>query len=141
MLVDANLLVYAVDSESPHHEKAAAWLEASISGPRRVALPVQSIAAFLRLVTHPRVVDNPLSAADAAGFATEWISAPGVWIPPTSRHTVAILTDQMSRERIVGNLVPDAVLAALAIEHGLTVYSNDSDFARFPDCRWVNPLR
>ena len=140
MIVDANLLVYGVDSTSPFHPRAKAWLEDAINGPRRVAIPIQSVGAFLRLVTHPRVVQNPLAPHRAGEIVSRWMAAPGVWVPPTSRDTAAILTGLVTDLHLSGNLIPDALLASLAIEHGLTVFSNDSDFARFPDCSWVNPL-
>jgi toxin-antitoxin system PIN domain toxin len=140
VIVDANLLIYAVDSTGPFHRRANTWLENAINGPRRVAIPTQSIGAFLRLATHPRVVENPLPPQGAAEIVSLWMSAPGVWVPPTSRDTVAILTGLVTDLHLSGNLIADAMLAALAIEHGLTVFSNDSDFARFPDCRWFNPL-
>jgi len=140
VIVDANLLIYAVDSTSPFHPRAKTWLESAINGPRRVAIPTQSVGAFLRLVTHPRVVQNPLPPQGAGEIVSRWMSVPGVWVPPTSRDTVTILTGLVTDLHLSGNLIPDAMLAALAIEHGLTVFSNDSDFARFPDCSWVNPL-
>ena len=139
MIVDANLLLYAVDSTSSHHRTAAAWLEEVMSGPQRIALPWQTIGAFLRVVTHPRVTTNPLDSAAAWGFVRDWLDQPQVWIPATGDRTAEILGDLVC-EGITGNVIPDAQLAALAIELGVPVASNDSDFARFPACRWFNPL-
>lgn len=140
MLVDANILVYAVDSTSRFHEWARSWLEDALNGDRRVGLPWSSIVAFLRITTHPRAMNRPLSTSAAWRFAEEWLDAGTAWIPvPTDRHA-SILGDLLVRHELPGNLVPDADLAALAIEHGLEVISNDSDFARFPEIRWANPL-
>ncbi len=140
MLVDANLLLYAVDSDSPQHLAASDWLESALSGPARTALPWQTIGAFLRISTHPRVYENPLNAAQAWQFVADWLAVPTVWIPPISNQTALILGDLLTTSHATGNLIPDAQLAAIAIEHGLSVYSADADFARFPSCRWVNPL-
>lgn len=140
MLVDANLLLYAVDVRSPHHEPAAAWLEEVLNGPRLVGLPWQTIGAFVRIITHPRVTSRPLSADAAWGYVSSWLTAGSTWVPPATERTASVLAELGSRLRITGNLVPDAQLAALAIEHGLVVLSADSDFARFPGLRWENPV-
>lgn len=141
MLIDANLLVYAVDRTSPRHEAAATWLSSRLNGSRRVGLPWSSLGAFLRLTTSPRVVARPLDPVEAWSFVQGWLASDVAWIPtPTARHA-EILGALVTTHRVGGNLVPDAQLAALAIEHGLTVYSNDSDFARFPELTWVDPLR
>ncbi len=141
MIVDANLLLYAIDSGSPFNERAAAWLEAVLNGDRRVGLPWQTIGAFLRISTHPRVTADPLSSPDAWGFVTDWLASGPVWIPPASERTAAVYGRLVVEMDITGNLVTDAQLAALAIEHGLVVCSADTDFARFPGLRWENPLR
>lgn len=142
MLVDANLLLYAVDEQSPHHEAAADWLTRVCNGDRRVGLPWQTIGAFLRIVTHPRVTKRPLTGPQAWTFVSDWLAAAPVWIPPATEQTAAVLASLMDGEpRATGNLVPDALLAALAIEHGLTVMTADTDFERFDEVRWDNPLR
>jgi uncharacterized protein len=140
MLLDANLLLYAVDTESRYHEAASAWLTETLNGDRRVGLPWQTIGAFLRIVTHPRVAENPLSGTQAWSHVAGWLDADPVWVPPATERTAAVLASLHDQVPITGNLVPDAQLAALALEHGLTVMSADTDFARFPDLRWVNPL-
>jgi toxin-antitoxin system PIN domain toxin len=140
MLVDANLLLYAVDRGSSFHQAARGWLTEQLTGARRVGLPWQSLAAFLRIATHPRAFDRPLDPADAWARVTDWLNAAPAWIPePGERHAV-ILGALIVRHDVRGNLVPDAQLAALAFEHGLTVYSADTDFARFTDVGWENPL-
>lgn len=141
MLLDANLLLYAVDRTSPNHEAASRWLVKVLNGDRRVALPWQTIGAFLRISTHPRVTTHPLDGTLAWSFVADWLAADPVWIPPATERTAAVYEQLLVGASITGNLVPDAQLAALAIEHGLTLCSADTDFARFTELRWENPLR
>jgi toxin-antitoxin system PIN domain toxin len=140
MLIDANLLLYAVHKRSAQHQAAAGWLTEQLNGPRRVGLPWQSLAAFLRISTHPRAFDRPLEPAVAWTRITDWLAAPVAWIPEAGREHARVLGELVVRHEVRGNLVPDAQLAALALEHGLTVCSSDTDFARFPEIRWQNPL-
>jgi toxin-antitoxin system PIN domain toxin len=141
MLIDANLLLFAVDSTSAWHSAAAGWLTEQLNGPRRVGLPWQSLGAFLRISTHPRAVERPLAPDQAWSQVEEWLAAEAAWVPvPTERHA-EVLGSLVKRHRVGGNIVPDARLAALAIEHGLSICSADSDFARFTEARWENPLR
>jgi uncharacterized protein len=140
MLLDANLLLYAVDSRSPFHDVAAGWLTDTLNGRRRVGLPWQTIGAFVRIITHPRVTAEPLSSERAWAYVGAWLDADPVWIPPATDRTARVLLQLTSEMGITGNLVPDAQLAALAIEHGLEVLSADTDFGRFPSVRWRNPL-
>lgn len=140
MLVDANLLLFAVDEASPFHRPAARWLDDRLSGTRRVALPWQSLSAFLRISTHPRAAERPLSPDEAWSYVEAWLAADPAWIPqPTERHA-EVLGGLVRTYQIRGNLVPDAQLAALAVEHGLTVCSTDTDFARFTEILWENPV-
>lgn len=140
MLVDANILLYAVDEQSAHHEPAKAWMETALNGSRRVGIPWTSSIAFLRIVTNPRAMQAPLDAADAWSIVGAWLDAPSAWIPTPGQGHREILGDLVARHDVRGNLVPDAVLAALCLEHGLELISNDSDFARFPEIVWRNPL-
>ena len=140
MLVDANLLLYAVDSGSTRHTTATRWLESILNGDRRVAIPWQTIGAFMRIATHPRVYDRPLTAGQAWAHVGGWLGAEPTWIPPATSNTAGILGSIIASTPVTANLVPDAQLAALAIEHGLVVQTADSDFARFADLRWENPL-
>jgi len=140
MLLDANLLIYAVDEESRLHRPAKSWLEDTLSGPVRVGLPWPSLLAFLRIVSHPRAVRTPLLPQTAWGLVADWLACESAFIPnPTPRHA-QILEHLITAHDLRGNLIPDAHLAALAIEYGLPVVSNDSDFARFREVRWINPL-
>lgn len=140
MLVDANLLLYAIHQRAVRHEAAVAWLTEALNGPRRVALPWQSLAAVLRIATHPRAFEQPLSPAVVWEQVTEWLAAPAAWLPHPGAKHAELLGEMVTRHEVRGDLVPDAQLAALALEHGLTVYSTDTDFARFTEIRWVNPL-
>ena len=140
MLLDANLLLYSVDASSLHHERSAAWVRALFTGERRIALPWQTVGAFLRIATHPRVFARPLGALDAWSIVEQWLAAPGCWVPAVSERTVTILGQLVRDHDVRGNLITDAQLAALAIEHGLPLVSVDSDFERFPQLRRINPL-
>lgn len=141
MLLDANLLLYAVDRSSPFHERSAAWLTEVLNGARRVGLPWPSLLAFLRISTHPRASARPLAPSEAWRFVDDWLTAGPAWIPAATERHASVLADLMVSGDLRGNLAADAHLAALAIEHGLTVCSADSDFARFPKITWENPLQ
>lgn len=140
MLLDANILLYSIDSSSRHHTASATWLSDAFSGTRRVGLPWQTLGAFLRISTHPRVFARPLRPDQAWAIVEQWLDAPNSWVPETSDATARILGGMIRDLDLRGNLITDAQLAALAIEHGVAVVSADTDFARFPDLRWVNPL-
>ena len=140
ILVDANLLIYAHVSTFSRHEAARAWLDGRLNGVAPVGLPWPSLLAFLRLTTNPRVFERPESMPDAWRQALAWLAAERAWVPqPTERHR-EILGELLAASGVHANLVQDAHLAALAIEHGLILCSTDGDFARFPGLRWENPL-
>jgi uncharacterized protein len=140
MLIDANLLLYAVHKQSPFHRRASDWLSIQLNGARRVGLPWQSLTSFMRVASHPRAFERPLSSADAWARVTDWLSVDVAWTPQPGERHASILGDLVVRHEVRGNVIPDAHLAALAIEHGLTIYSADSDFARFPEVEWRNPV-
>ncbi len=140
ILVDANILIYAFDADTPRHGAARKWLDGSLSNATRVALPWTSLLAFLRIVTNPRVMHRPVGMAEARAQVRSWLASPSAWIPQPGERHAEILDGLLAAPGIHGNLVTDAHVAALAIEHGLEVHSADSDFARFPNLRWVNPL-
>lgn len=140
MLVDANILLYAVDETSPFHPAARDWLSGALNGCRRVGLPWMSLVAFVRISTHPRASLHPLQPAEATAFVDDWLAAGTAWIPhPGSAHA-ALFASLVEQGGLTGNLVTDAHLAAIAFEHGLEVVSADSDFARFTGLRWSNPV-
>lgn len=140
ILVDANILVYSVASTYPQHERARRWLDDRLNGDVRVGLPWPSLLAFLRLITNPRIYDRPVTMAEAWALVAAWLGCEPVWIPlPTERHAT-VFARLLRESGATGNLIPDVHLAALAIEHGLELASNDRDFARFPGLRWSNPM-
>jgi uncharacterized protein len=140
VLLDANVLIYSVDEDSLLHDRASEWIRAAFRSQRRIGIPWQTIGAFLRIATHPRVFAYPLKSTDAWSMVEHWLAAPICWIPEASQRTSQILGKLINELDIRGNLVTDAQLAALAIEHGVPVVSVDSDFARFSEVRWINPL-
>ncbi len=140
ILVDANILIYSHVESFTQHEPARNWLDQQLNGPTRVGLPWVSLLAFLRLVTNPRVFEQPESMADAWRQVRAWLACETAWLPqPMERHA-DLLDELLALPGVHANLVPDAHLAALALEHGLTLCSTDGDFARFPSLRWLNPL-
>lgn len=140
ILVDANLLVYAHAVSMPQHRAARGWLDSRLNGSAPVGLPWPSLLAFVRLVTNPRVFDRPEPVADAWRQVEAWLDCPVSWIPtPTDRHR-QVLSTLLTKGEWRGNLIPDAHLAALAIEHGLILCSADAHFGRFHGLRWDNPL-
>jgi hypothetical protein len=140
MLLDANLLLYAGDRASPHHEQSADWLVRVLNGGRRVGIPWQTIGTYVRIATHPRIIDHPITPAEAWIRVSGWLAADPTWVPPATERTAAVFGRLLEDAPATGNLVPDLQLAALAVEHGLTVISADADFVRFPGVRWENPL-
>jgi toxin-antitoxin system PIN domain toxin len=140
VILDANVLLYAVDSSSVHHDVAVGWMESALNGVTRVGFPVQTLSAFTRIATHPRIMRHPLSSERAASFVRAWLDPEVSWVPTTGAATWTIVESLVRGHALSGNLVPDAVLAATAIEHGVPVASADSDFARFDGVAWVNPL-
>lgn len=140
-LIDLNLLIYAVDSSAPRHKAARSWLESTLSGGETVALPWAVVIGFLRLSTKPSVFSRPLTAAEALDVVDGWLAVPVVTlVAPGARHT-AVLRELLTDLGTAGNLVSDAHLAALAIEHGAELASCDADFSRFTGVRWLDPLR
>lgn len=140
ILIDANLLLYAYNSSSEDHTKAKDCLESLLSGTEPVALCWPVITAFIRIATNPRAFPRPLSRTEAAIAVAEWLEQPQtVVLVPGDNHWT-ILQRMLSQGKASGALVSDAHLAALAIEHGATLYSADRDFARFPHLRFQNPL-
>lgn len=140
ILVDANLLIYARVSSFPQHQRARVWLDEQLNGPTAVGLPWPSLLAFLRLVTNARVFERPESIEAAWSQVREWLECDSVWIPEATERHAEILGRLFADSGIQANLVQDAHLAALAIEHGLQLCSTDGDFARFRDLQWANPL-
>lgn len=137
---DANVLLYAIDETSAHHAAARAWLDEALSGEESVGFAWVVLLAFLRLSTRTPIFASPLQPTEAFDIVEGWLrQPPALVIHPTDRHA-AVLRGLVEPLGAAGNIVNDAHLAALAIEHGAEVCSGDSDFARFRGLRWNNPL-
>lgn len=141
MLVDANILLYSVDEDSPFHETARDWMTEALNGPQRVGIPWTSLWAFLRIATNPRAMVDPLTPAQAWEHVDDWLAAPATWTPSPGRGHAEILRTLLVGQDLRVGLVTDAALAALCLEHGLAIVSADSDFARFSELVWINPTR
>ena len=133
-------MLYAYDASSAQHERARAWLERVFNDTETVRLALISLLAFLRISTNRAVFQRPLAPADAIGIVASWLEVPGVAVAePTDRHW-ALVGELASRGQARGPLLMDAHVAALAIEHGATLYTTDRDFTRFPGLRARDPL-
>lgn len=132
ILVDANVLLYAVNESLPQHPRARRWLENALNGEETIGFAWMALLAFVRIATLPALSPSPLEAARALDLADEWLATrPATIVHPTTRHA-AILRGLLSEAGTAGNLVGDAHLAALAVEHGARICSFDRDFDRFP---------
>ena len=140
ILVDANILIYAHDTDSPRHLAARVWLDDQLNRRVRIGLPWQSLLAFVRIVANSRIYPNAQPTSKTWKQVQEWIGCSNVWIPTPGDQHAEILGPLLETVEFKANLVPEAHLAALAIEHGLTLCSADGDFARFPGLNWLNPL-
>ncbi len=140
ILVDANLLIYAVDSDAPHHARARRWLEDALSGGDHVGLAWVVILAFLRVTTRTGILVRPLDPDDALSYVESWLELPNVEAVGAGSNHWPVMRNLLKTVGTLGNLTSDAHLAALAIERGATLYSADHDFSRFPGLDHVNPL-
>jgi uncharacterized protein len=140
IVLDANLLLYAYDASSALHAQARAWIERVLSDGVPVGLPWQTVGAFMRIVTNPRLPGDRFTPEEAAGIVDSWLEQPNVrLLAPGDRHW-PLLRRMAIEGQAGGALFTDAQLAALAIEVGGVLHTTDRDFARFPGLRWVNPL-
>lgn len=138
-LVDANVLVYAYNQDSERHDEARAWLDSALSGGAAVGLAWVPMLAFVRLVTRRGLFPNPVTPAVAMAQIQDWLAQPAAeTVRPTARHPF-VLAELLGHVGQGGNLVNDAHLAALAVEHRAEIVSYDSDFERFPGVRWERP--
>ena len=140
ILVDANLLLYAEDRLSPHHDAARNWWDEQLSGDSPVCFTWTVLCAFIRLTTNPRVFKHPLSLEQATERVQSWLDQPCARIVnPTERHWI-IFQELLKSGKAAANLVTDAHLASLAIQHGCILMTTDADFSRFRKLKWKNPL-
>ncbi|MEX2106241.1 MAG: TA system VapC family ribonuclease toxin [Solirubrobacterales bacterium] len=139
ILVDANPLIYASAPETAQHGVAKDWLDGRLNGSSRVGLPWPSLLAFMRIVSNPKLFEGA-SLTHARSQVQAWLDLPTTWVPtPTDAHATTL--GELLAGESSHRLVPDAHLAALALEYGLMLCSSDGDFARFPQLRWESPLR
>jgi toxin-antitoxin system PIN domain toxin len=138
-IVDANVLIYATNEDSVHHAVAHRWLDEALTSNETVGFAWVVLLAFVRLTTRRGLMPQPLSVSQASDSVDAWLSRPNAIVPaPTHRHHV-VLRDLLERTGTTGNLTTDAHLASLALEHGATICTFDSDFTRFPGVRWTTP--
>jgi len=137
---DANLVIYAHDSTSPQHAKAREWWEQTMSGDEPVGLPWVVVLAFVRLMTHPTICQNPMDVGMARETVDEWLFRPHVRLLSPGASIVSRFFTLLEAADSGGNLSTDALIAATAEEHGGIVYSTDRDFDRFPGVKWINPI-
>ena len=140
ILVDANLLLYAYDCESPHHEPARIWLESTLSSGRAVRFALVTLLAFVRIASDSRIYSHPLSPAEACSWIDEWLALPNVRLLQPGPRSWRLLSTMCQEGQAKGPMVMDAHLAALAMEHGASIATTDRDFMRFPDIDLVNPV-
>lgn len=139
-ILDANILLYAYDADSPHHDAVRSFLDSLFAAPEIIGIPWVSLWAFVRISTNPRLTQSPLATEHALEIVRELISQPNVSpVEPGARH-LALLQKLVVRHRVHGPQLTDAVLAALAIEHGASLASTDRGFAKFSEFRWTDPL-
>ena len=138
-LVDANVLIYATNQDAPNHTVAHEWLTRHLDGPETIGFSWTVLLAFARITTRAGLLPSPLTIGQAFDAIDSWLERPAaVIVEPTVRHR-HVLRDLLGRTGTSGNLTSDAHLAALALEHGATICSFDTDFARFADLRWTTP--
>jgi uncharacterized protein len=141
IVVDANVLLYAYDLSSPAHERCRHWLTEAFNGREQIGLPWQTLLAFVRIATNTRAFRVPLSGERACAIVSQWLAQPQVVVVSPGEHFWSIFVEQVKRAQVVGPLVTDAALAALAIESGATLCSTDRDFLRFEGLELIDPTR
>jgi len=140
ILCDVNVLVYAHREDALDHGRYAAWLEEALNSEQAYGLSELVLSRFIRIVTNRRMVHAPATTGEALAFANVLREQPNaVLLSPGHRHW-DIFARLCRDAHATGNLIPDAYLAALAIEHGAELVTTDRDFARFSDLRWRTPF-
>lgn len=140
IIPDINLLLYACDSTSQFHAKAAVWWKVCMSGEEPVGLPLVVVFGFVRVGTNPRVFKQPMTPAEAAGCVRSWLARPVVHVIESGSDHVDATLKLLENIGTGGNLVTDAQIAAIALEHDAVVHTADTDFMRFAGLRWLNPI-
>ena len=140
IIPDLNLLIYAHNDGAPFHRPARLWWEGLMNGTERVGIPWVVVTGFIRLLTHPSVLEKPATPTRAMDYVAEWFQFPHVSPLNPGREHLSALHRALDAAVVGGNLVTDSHIAALAIEYQAELHSNDTDFSRFPGLRWRNPL-
>ena len=137
---DVNLLLYAYDSTSPFHTKAAAWWQGCLSGAEPVGLLPAVVFGFVRIGTNLRAFEHPMTPSEAAGHVRSWLAQPPVELLDPEAGYVERVLKSLENLGTAGNLVTDAQIALAALDHDAVVHTTDTDFMRFAGLRWVNPI-
>ena len=140
-LLDANILLYAYDISSVHHRICRTWFERILNAEEIIALPWQTILAFIRIATNSRAVQHPLSAQQACSIVTVWLEHPKLAVIAPEQRFWGLFREQVVEAQVTGALITDAALAALALEHGATLCSTDRDFRRFRGLKLLDPTQ
>ena len=141
ILPDTNLLIYAHNIRSAPHQKACRWWNQCLQGYTGVAMAWAVILGFVRIATHPKVFEHPMSVEGAVGRVEEWLALPHIHVVHPPQTHFQTWSSLLKRLGTAGDLTTDAHLAALAIERGLVLQTTDADFARFPGLKWENPIK
>lgn len=139
-LIDTNLLLYSYDPNSAFHRRARTWLENTLASQEHVGIPMLCIAGFLRISTDSRLPKLNLRMSDALAAVESWMACDVVTVLHTTDADWDTTLRCVAQGRVSGGMFTDAQIAALALRHGAIVCTADTDFARFPGLRWVNPL-
>lgn len=140
IIPDANLLIYAYNAYDRSHAAAAAWWESTLDGEDPVGIPWIVASSFIRIMTHPRILREPMSPHQATTTVKTWLEQPNVTIVAPGSRFPSLFFALLDELGTAGDLTSDAQIAALVMEHQATLFSNDTDFHRFPGLRWKNPL-
>ena len=138
---DVNLLLYAMIADFPEHDRARAWWAGVVDGDQLVGLPLVALFGFIRVSTNRRIFGRPLPASAAIGLVEAWLARPHIQLLHAGPRHLEIAFGLLRALGTAADLTTDAQLAALAIENQAELYSADTDFARFPGLRWINPLK
>lgn len=141
ILPDVNVLVHAHNADSAVHTRARQWWDTCLAGSEGVGLAWAAVLGFIRLTTNRKIVARPLSVADVTARIASWLDLPHIHVAQPSDGHFARLRIELERLGTGGNLTTDTHLAVLAMERGYVLYTTDTDFARFPGLRWVNPCK
>jgi toxin-antitoxin system PIN domain toxin len=140
IVLDANVLLYAYDSDSDKHAKARVWVEEVFSGASPVGLPWQTVSAFMRIVTNPGLAGKRFTLVEVVEIVDQWVKQPNVRLLGPGDNHWSFLRQMIVDGQVRGPLITDAQLAALTVEYGGVLHTTDRDFSRFPGLRWKNPI-